>query len=137
MKYVATAITGYALMSRDIEVEINEAKLEAALEQERKDQADEDWESWGKPDDEEWLFVETFAENFYVNEEVVEDMAYDILSQWETLPDCVKVRDGDIQQMLSDYETNEPDLKACHQWLRSKGWTKVPNQAEDIWCRKK
>lgn len=130
MKYIAVAITGYVLMARDIEVEIDEAKLEAALKKETHE--DEDW--WeGKPADELWIYINDFAYNFMADYDEIKDKADAIVEEWEALPDCAKVRDCGIEE--NDWN-DSPYLKACKEWLRSKGWAPLPDE-DDIWFRKK
>lgn len=132
MKYIATAVTGYALMTRDIEVEIDEAKLEAALKEETHDNEDDWWEN--KPADEQWLDVESFSDNFMADDDEIKNKADAIVEEWEALPDCAKIRDRDIED-VNDWN-DEPYLLACKEWLRSKGWAPLPD-CEDVWFRKK
>lgn len=133
MKYIATQVTGYALMTRDIEVEISEVKLEAELEEETHDR-DEDW--WAdKPADEQWIDFETFADNFIANDKTIQQKADAIIEEWEALPDCIKVRDYDTDDEQVNEWDDEPYVKACKQWLRSKGWAPLPDDS-GVWFRK-
>lgn len=138
MKYIATTVTGYALMTRDIEIEIDNAKLEAALADAMQHQSEEDWDGWGKPADELWVTLDELADVCYVNEDTIEDMARDIVDEWEELPDCDKVRDCDLNKMLIDFEESEPHKEACRQWLHAKGWAQRPNDyGIEVWYHKK
>lgn len=131
MKYIATAVTGYALMTRDIEVEIDEAKLEAALEE----NAHNEDNYYDKPADEWWIDIDFFSDYFRGDDDKIKDKADAIVEEWEALPDCVKVRDHDTEQ-VNDWE-NEPHIQACQAWLRSKGWAPLPDCEDGIWFRKK
>lgn len=131
MKYIATAVTGHVLMSRDIEVEIDEDKLETALKEETHDDEEDWWED--KPADEQWVDVESFSDNFLA-EDVVNQKADAITKEWRALPDCVKVRDCETED-VNDWR-DEPHFQACQKWLRSKGWAPLSDE-EGIWFRKK
>ena len=133
MKYIAAEMTGYALMTRDIEVEIDDAKLEKALEEVVTDaEMQKDFEDWGKPDDEIWVVLDDIAEDCGIDEDELSERAAAIVEEWENMPDCVKVRDSDIE-----YSEGElPYFKACREWLLSKGWKKL-DKYEDMFYRKK
>jgi hypothetical protein len=131
MKYIAATVTGYALMTRDIEVEIDDAKLEKALEEVVTDaEMQKDFEGWGKPDDEIWVVLDDIAEECGVDEGELADA---IVEEWESLPDCVKVRDSSIE--YNEDGELPPSYKACREWLLSKGWKY--NKDHDIFYRKK
>lgn len=133
MKYIATAVTGYALMSRDIEVEIDEAKLETALEEAMHNEDD-----WEKPADEWWIDFEMFANYFWIDDDTIDHKADTIFKKWKALPDCVKVRDCNIERDTEqvNYWRDESHVQACQKWLQSKGWAPLPDD-DGIWFHKK
>ena len=134
MKYIVGEMTGYALMTRDIEVEINESKLEKALEEVMTDaEMQKDFEEWGKPDDEIWVVLDDIAEDCGISDEELNERAAAIVEEWENLPDCVKVRDDCVEE--NEDGGLPPYYKACREWLLSKGWQY--NENENIFYRKK
>ena len=132
MKYIVGEMTGYALMTRDIEVEIDENKLEKALAEATDAESEESYEEWGKPDDEIWVDLEEVAGNCGISDEELSERADAIVEEWENLPDCVKVRDSGIEY---SEDSELPHFKMCREWLLSKGWKY--NEDEDIYYRKK
>lgn len=133
MKYIAAQMTGYALMTRDIEVEIDESKLEKALEEVTTDaEMQKDFTDWGKPDDEIWVVLDDIAEVCGISDDELSERADAIREEWENLPDCVTVRDDCVEE---NEEGELPYFKACREWLLSKGWKY--NEDHDIFYRKK
>ena len=133
MKYIVGEMTGYALMTRDIEVEIDESKLEKSLEEATDAEIEKDYEDWGKPDDEIWVNLEDIAEDCGISDEELNERAAAIVEEWENLPDCVKVRDDCVE--YNEESELPPYYKACREWLLSKGWKY--NEDHDIFYRKK
>ena len=86
MKYIAGTLKGSITLLKNIEIEIDDAKMEARLQENIKDlnrgRDDEDWRAWNKPQDEVWIDLEWFADCADVYDEL-EDRALKIVDEWE------------------------------------------------------
>lgn len=127
MKYIADTIMGYVLMSRDIEIEIDEAKLEAAFKKEAYNES-----GWEEPTDEWWIDVYNFADLLEFDDDEIEKKGDAIVKEWEALPDCGKVRDVTYNYM----DRESVRIAICKRWLKSKGWTPLPED-DTVWFHKK
>ena len=131
MKYIVAKVRGDNIVSRNVEVEIDEAKLEEALKEALTHQSDLDWDGWGKPDDEFWIDMEFFPDVCYVNEDKRMQLANAVIEE------LAATRKGArVHNFYLDYdEDSDPHVKAAIKWLRSKGWQY--NEDENVCYRKK
>lgn len=140
MKYIAGTLKGSITLLKNVEIEIDDAKMEARLQETinglNRGCDDKDWPgSWHKPQDEVWIDLEWFADCADVYDEL-EDRAMQIVDEWEQMPDCIDVFDCDIDKVKEDYSENNAWLNACRAWLTARGWFQHPND-DLVWCHKK